>query len=65
MDDSSEKKQAHDLIDRLTPAQAGVAVHFLEGLLRESKARVAATGGEADRLQFRQGHAWFENEPER
>jgi len=63
---ASEKKHAHELIDRLPDSELATAVRLLEFMLLDPVARALATAPpddepvtEEDRRRFREGQAWF------
>jgi len=62
----TEKKQAHELIERLPDSQIATAVRFLEFMLLDPVVRAVATAPpddepvtEQDRQRFRAGKVWF------
>ncbi len=66
MQTTSDKQQAHELIERLPASQISTAVRFLEFVLLDPVARAAAMAPpddepvtEEDRRRFREGQAWF------
>jgi len=66
MEAASDKKHAHDLIERLPASQIDTAVRFLEFMLLDPVARAVATAPpddepvtEEDRRRFHSGQAWF------
>lgn len=66
MEAASDKKHAHDLIERLPASQIDTAVRFLEFMLLDPVARALATAPpddepvtEEDRRRLHEGQAWF------
>src|SRR5947208_17088581 len=65
MEHSPERRHAHDLIERLPPAEVSPAIRFLEFMLLHPAARALATASaddvpitEDERRRFREGQQW-------
>jgi len=66
MEHSPERRHAHDLIERLPPAEVSTAIRFLEFMLLHPAARALATASaddepitEDERRRFREGQQWY------
>src|SRR5438105_4033622 len=62
----SEKRHAHELIDRLSGSEISTAIRFLEFMLLNPVARAVAMArtddepvSEEDRSRFHEGQEWF------
>ena len=67
---TEERQHAHELIDRLEPAEVPAAVRLLESMLLDPVSRAAFTAAaddepltDEDRRRLHQGQAWFDAQP--